>query len=160
MDRKGKTEYTSLLIDNELITDPIRVANEYNNYFSNIAGKLQASIYSQGQDFNDYLHKKSERCFFVQPTHKYEIIDIINNLDNKASGPHSIPHMILHLIKSVIAEPLADIINMSFTTGIYIAKLKISKIISIYKEKGHKLLTIKFRPISLLSNINKIFEKN
>ena len=67
--------------------------------------------------------------------------------------------MILHLIKEDIAEPLADLINLSFTTGIYIEKLKISKIIPIYKEKGDELLSQNYRPISLLSNINKIFEK-
>ena len=65
----------------------------------------------------------------------------------------------MHLVKHEIANPLADIINLSFTTGIYIDKLKISKIIPIFKEKGNKLICENYRPISLLSNINKIFEK-
>ena len=63
------------------------------------------------------------------------------------------------MIKEFIAEPLAEIINLSFTTGIYIDKLKISKIIPIYKEKGSKCVSKNYRPISLLSNINKIIEK-
>ena len=54
---------------------------------------------------------------------------------------------------------MADIINLSFSTGKYINKLKLSKVIPIYKEKGDKLSTINYRPISLLSNVNKIFEK-
>lgn len=91
MDGKDKSNPTSLLIDKDLVTDPTKVANEFNNYFSNIAGKLQASIHSQGQDFNNYLHNKSEHCLFIQPTDKYEIINTINNLSNKASGPNSIP---------------------------------------------------------------------
>ena len=87
-------------------------------------------------------------------------MDTINrNISNKAVGPNSIPNMILHMIKTVIAEPLAKILNLSFETGIYIDKLKISRVIPIYKEKGNNLLTENFRPISLLSNINKIFEK-
>ena len=48
---------------------------------------------------------------------------------------------------------------MSFSTGIYIEKLKISQIIPIFKDKGNDKLSCNFRPISLLSNINKIFEK-
>jgi hypothetical protein len=157
---KDNSHPTSLLINNDLITDPTKIANEFNNYFSKIAGKLQSSIHSQGQDFNEYLQNKSECSFFIKPTDKYEIIDTINsNINNKASGPNSINNMIFHLIKLIIAEPLSDIINLSFTTGVYIKKLKISKIIPIYKEKGDKLLSTNFRPISLLSNINKNFEK-
>ena len=63
------------------------------------------------------------------------------------------------MIKELIAEPLAEIINLSLTTGVYIDKLKISKIIPIYKEKGSKYESKNYRPISLLSNINKIIEK-
>ena len=103
MDKKDKLNPTSLLVDNELITDPSKVANEFNNYFSNIAGKLQATIHSQGHDFKDYLNNKSEHCFFIQPTHKYEIMYMINNLEDKTSGPNSIPNMILRSINYVIA---------------------------------------------------------
>ena len=148
------------MINKELNTDPIEIANEFNNYFSNIAGKLQSSIQSQGQDFNDYLHDRSDINFFIKPTHKYEIMDSISaNINNKASGPNSIPTIIFLLIKDIVAEPLAYIINLSFTTGIYIDKLKISKVIPIYKEKGDKFSSQNYRPISLLSNVNKIFEK-
>ena len=152
---------TSLLINNNLINDPTQVANEFNNYFSNIAKNLQAKIHSQGQDFNKYLGDKSKNTFFISPTDKTEIIDIINkhiNM-NKASGPNSFPSMIIDLIKEQLAEPLSDIINLSFEKGIYIDKLKISRIVPIYKEKGDKLLCKNYRPISLLSNINKIYEK-
>ena len=160
LDKKDKFLPTSLIINNEISNDPKEIANEFNSYFSNIADKLQSSIHYQGQDYNDYSHNQSEQSFFITPTNKFEIVDMINNnINNKACGPNSIPNTILHLIKQNIAEPLADIINLSFTTGIYIDKLKISKVIPIYKEKDDKLLSKNFRPISLLSNINKIFEK-
>ena len=47
---------------------------------------------------------------------------------------------------------------MSFATGIYPDQLKIAKVIPVFK-KGDKLLVSNYRPISLLSNVNKIFEK-
>ena len=84
----------------------------------------------------------------------------MRNISNKPVGSSYIPNMVLHMIKFVIAEPLAEILNLSFETGIYIDKLKISRVVPIFKEKGNNLLKENFRPISLLSNINKIFEKS
>ena len=54
---------------------------------------------------------------------------------------------------------MKEIINLSFATGIYPDSLKIAKVIPIFKNKGDELLVSNYRPISLLSNINKIFEK-
>ena len=47
---------------------------------------------------------------------------------------------------------------MIFDTEIYPDQLKIAKVIPTLKI-GDKLLVSNYRPISLLSNINKIFEK-
>ena len=46
---------------------------------------------------------------------------------------------------------------MSLSTGVHPDLLKIAKTISIYK-KGSKHDTSNYRPISLLSNLNKILE--
>ena len=48
---------------------------------------------------------------------------------------------------------------MSFATGVYPDKLKIAKVIPIFKNKSDERLVVNYRPISLLSNINKMFEK-
>ena len=55
--------------------------------------------------------------------------------------------------------PLKEIINLSFATGIYPIKLKLLKLIQFLKIRGDPLHITNYRPISLLSNINKIFEK-
>ena len=47
---------------------------------------------------------------------------------------------------------------MSFVTGIFPSILKTSKVISIFK-KGSSLKASNYRPFSLLSNIEKIYEK-
>ena len=52
----------------------------------------------------------------------------------------------------LICAPLANIINLSLVKGIFADKLKIGKVIPIYKTEDN-------RPISLLSNFSKFFEK-
>ena len=121
---------------------------------------MQDKIYYNGHSFSEYLNHFNPHTFFIRPANTCELLNIINSLIiSKAYGPHSIPSNILHLIKPIIAEPLVDIINLSFENGIYIENLKIAKVIPIYKEKGSELLSSNYRPISLLSNINKIIEK-
>ena len=61
------------------------------------------------------------------------------------------------MVKNGIAKPLSDIINLSFSTGP--SKLqKTANVIHIFK-KDSSLECGNYRPISLLSNTDKIFEK-
>ena len=58
-----------------------------------------------------------------------------------------------------IAEPLCELINLLFEKAIYFDNLKVSKAIPIFKDKGSLHERSNYRPISLLSNINKIIDK-
>ena len=78
--------------------------------------------------------------------------------ESKSSG-HSIPVRILRLLNLDIAKPISNLINRSFQTGIFPMLLKTSKVISMFKNKGSPLEVSNYRPISLLSNIEKIYEK-
>ena len=88
-----------------------------------------------------------------------EISSIISKFKlNKASGPSSIPTDILKFLKHEIAKPLTLLINLSIIKCTHPDRLKTVKVITIFK-KGSKLKACNYRPISLLSNINKSLEK-
>jgi len=155
-----KSQPSSILINNELETDPSKIAEGFNGYFSSIADKLQQNIFSGNNNFSKYLNRPLDYNFLFKSADPDEIIFIINSIESgKATGPYSIPTEILKLVKFNICFPLKEIINMSFATGVYPDLLKIAKVIPIFKNKGDQLLVTNYRPISLLSNINKFFEK-
>ena len=64
----------------------------------------------------------------------------------------------LFLLKNEISKQLADMFNLSFLTGILPSVIKIEKIVLVFK-KDSKLDYRNYRPISFLSNIEKILEK-
>lgn len=53
---------------------------------------------------------------------------------------------------------LTYICNVSFQTGIFLNKMKIPKIIPLYKN-GNKHIFTNYRPVSLLPQFSKILEK-
>ena len=65
---------------------------------------------------------------------------------------------LLKLIKNEICESVTLIINQPLTTGIFPNKLKIAKVIPLFK-KGDIYTFDNYRPISLLPSISKIFER-
>ena len=76
----------------------------------------------------------------------------------KSVGPNSIPIKLLKIIGWSVSPFLALLVNQSFQSGTFPDKLKVAKVISIFK-KGNPELPSNYRPISLLSIFSKIFEK-
>ena len=67
------------------------------------------------------------------------------------------PPLLIQL-KHILTKPLTIIINQSLTSGILPDKLKIAKVIPLYKKDDPSVLG-NYRPISLLHAISKLFEK-
>ena len=78
---------------------------------------------------------------------------------NKSIGPNSIPYKILNLLKKDISKQLADLFNLSLSSGVFPSLLKLAKVVPVHKEDS-KLYFHDFCPISLLSNTEKILEKS
>ena len=142
-----------------MTSDPIKIANVFNNYFSSNGEKAQSKIRFSNKTYTDCLHGDNLNSFFITPSDSEVVTSIISSLsDNKSSGPNSVPIRILKLLKKDISTHLVDIFNLSFSSGIYPTPLKTAKVIPIHK-KDSKLECSNYRPIALLSNIDKILEK-
>ena len=84
---------------------------------------------------------------------------MISSLNSdKSTGPNSLPTKILKLLKNEISTHLADTFNLSFSSGVFPFILKVAKVIPVHKKES-KLFCSNYRPISLLSNIDKVTEK-
>ena len=157
---KSFSQPNCIIENNQPVTEPRKIANAFNNYFTSIADNiLKKRKYEGRKSHRDYLRHPNPHTLAIYECDRTEIENLISDLDpKKKSGPHSLPVDILHLLKQDISYPLTIVFNLSLTTGVHPDILKPAKATPIFK-KGSKLETGNYRPISLLSNLNKLLEK-
>lgn len=149
----------SLRIDDIVTSNPNIVANSFNSYFSSVADNIRSKIPVSDKNFTSFLKHPNLNSIFLSPVTPEEVQKIIYSMPpSKSSGPNSVPIKILKLICAEISYPLTELVNLSFSTGQFPSALKLSRVVPVFK-KGSPLETSNYRPISLLSNIDKIFEK-
>ena len=101
----------------------------------------------------------NQQSMYLFKTNPNEIKKLINKLnDKKSSGYDELSAKFLKLCSPYISAPLSTIFNKSISSGIYPDLLKTARVTPIYK-KGAKSDPGNYRPISVLSQVNKIFEK-
>lgn len=96
---------------------------------------------------------------FLKPVNSNEIINYINSLKNdSAPGMDKIDSRLIKENHMYLIKPLVHIINLIFSTGEVPEQFKISIVTPIFKA-GDKSEISNYRPISVMNNFSKIFEK-
>ena len=141
------------------VTNSVDIVNNFNEFFTNIGCKLAAAVPSSNSHYSSFMDGSYPNSFSLYLTNADEILSIVSGLKSKTSaGYDCIPvNVMKHSIISV-CQPLACIINSSFSCGKVPAKLKLAKISPIFKDGKRDLFT-NYRPISVLPSFSKIFEK-
>ena len=140
--------------------DPIENANILNRHFASIGNRLASDLPSSDKSFRDYLPPNVPSCSFVfDSVLPSEIeLEIMLTPANKSHGLYSCPTRLLKCSRHIISAPLATLRNNSVQRGIFPSKIKHAKIIPIFKD-GDEAEPGNYRPISLLSVFNRLFEK-
>ena len=88
-----------------------------------------------------------------------EVIDAIKALPKrKAAGPDGITNELLKMCAPGISACLAALFNRSFTEGVLPSEWKEAVVVSVFK-RGNRDQPTTYRPIALLSAVNKVCER-
>ena len=100
-------------------SDPIEIANKFNEYFVNVGPNLAKGIQQNDTiPFENYLKGNYRESMFTEPVTEYEILTEIDNLNVTKSADHdNISAKMVKAIKQEICKPLAHIFNLTFETG-------------------------------------------
>ena len=148
-----------IVVDGNKTDDPATMAESFNNFFVNLGPDLANKIPDSQTEFHTFLKNRTSQSLFFEPVVDEEIKIIINNLNNKkGSGYDGITNFLLKNVVNEIISPLTYILNQSLSNGKVPDKMKIAKVVPIFK-KGHKESLNNYRPISLLTTISKILER-
>lgn len=114
------------------------VVQSFNSFFVNVGPDLAAKI-PQCSDKADSLIEINPKTMFLMGATEAEIIDVVSKCKNKFSTDcFDIDMSLVKQIIHSIAKPLTYICNLSFQTGIFPSKMKIAKVLPLYKN-GDKL---------------------
>ena len=143
---------------NGAVTDGLSIANELNNYFSNIGRLLNAEVPTNGIDYRQFINSSRDCTFEFTAVSEEEITRIITCINNTSAGHDNLPMFVFKNYLGALLKIIAHICNTSLSQGIFPSDLTIAKVTCIYKS-GDKTSAANYRPISLLPSFSKILEK-
>ena len=159
--RDNKEEISEcFLLDGVLSNDSKKITEEFNSFLSNIGLKLAREMESTTNvTYKNFLTNACLNTLSLLPINEETTIKIIDDLKAKHSeGVDGLSVKLLKAIKYETSKAITHIINQSLHTGIFPDKLKLAKVIPVFK-KGDRTKLDNYRPISILPAISKIFER-
>ena len=132
---------------------------KFNNFFTNIGPSLANNLPPQCESHRKFMTDTYINSFLLSPTSPSEISSTVSSLRNSKS--EGLDGLCISPIKAsihILASPLSYICNLSFSTGIFPVKLKIAKVLPVFKSDDITHFS-NYRPISILPCLSKVLQK-
>ena len=98
---------SQLNVKGKIIDDSTAIANSFINFFANVGPETEKAVPKVPNKCpSTYLKNRNQFELIIAHISEQEILDIINSLANKSSGPASIPLRLLKLAADLIVIPL------------------------------------------------------
>lgn len=148
-----------IVVDDITVTDSVKIANEFNSFFSQVGKDIKDNIPVTNASVDDYLNSSCPVDFEFGYCSPQKVADIISSLESKATlDIDGINTKLLKAVAQEISIPLSHIFECSFQSGNCPDRLKTHRTVPIHKSGSLEDLN-NYRPIACLPVISKVLEK-
>jgi hypothetical protein len=157
--KSSKNPITEIIFNGITINNPYDIAQKFNQFFTSVAANLYEEINPSDLLIDDTPVTEARFNMSSSPVTLDELVSTVNDLQDKKTVDFN--NISMFLVKKVIlniSDPLIHIFNRSLASGKVPDKMKVAKVIPIFKS-GNVNDINNYRPISLLCTFSKILEK-
>ena len=156
---KKSNQINKIIIDDDVITNNIQIANEFNSFFSNIGPSIANTVPSTNAHFSDFLPPPCPNSFFMEPINENVFFNYILSTKPKLGlDDNDISMRMIHDMAIPLTKPLCYIFNQSISLSTFPELMKTSRCIPILK-KGSPFSVENYRGVVMVNGFAKIFEK-
>ena len=153
----------SVKVGDTFIEDSTGIANEFNDFFVNVASKLKEPVTNTDHTkLKEFCQTKlpEDAKFIIPSIQKEKVLKFLSTIDiNKATGSDMIGPRLLKVAAPYIADEVTFICNHSIINSVFPSKWKEAKVTPLFKNGPHEEVN-NYRPISILPVLSKVLEKH
>ena len=145
-------------VDNTVVTEPKDIVESFNNYYSHVAKKLDASLGPSNTDPISYMSDVTAPgvMSFSNVSEEYVRL-LVSNLKDVGAGLDGINVKMFKLVLPSILKEVTHLVNICISKSVFPSNLKVALITPIHKS-GSQSLFSNYRPISVLPVLSKVLE--
>ena len=148
--RPKKLPSTFVDSNNQDISGPCLIANQFCNFFTNLGPSLAKKIPTSVKSYRSFLPERSISSFFFESATQCEIVEIAKSRRiNTAAGHDKVPMWSVKESSNCISEPLTYSINLSINSGVVPDQMKLARVVPLFKSDDKRLFS-NYRPVSVL----------
>ena len=169
-----------MIEDNSILENNDKIADTFNNFFTSAVSNLNIPPFVDPSVEIDHIedlilriieqyknhpsvaaiHEKTlNKQFSFEYVPNSDIKKEILNLDvSKASQDSDVPTKIIKVNADIFAEVLYNVFNRSLEVGEFPAAMKLANLTPEHK-KSSRYDKVNYRPVSILPNLSKVFER-
>ena len=121
--------------NNQIIIEPLSIANEFNDDFVRHPMNIQNNIKTSRSDYLS-LVSFSQNNFHFDPCTEHEVGNEISRI-RKSGNIHDVSGKFLKLSVSYVSCILSNLFNHCFFSGIFPEKFKYANITPVYKKRNY-----------------------